>query len=106
MLVSSSCRSCGAPIVWATSERERSIPIDTKPRPDGNIELVEEHDRLIARVLTDARRAELERQILAANRDGDTLPLNIYVTHFTTCPNAAAHRRRHGIVRNPIGGTA
>lgn len=95
------CRSCNAPIRWATTERERSIPIDPDPRPDGNIELVEEHHRTIARVLTAARRAELEQAILAANRDGQTFPLNLHVSHFTTCPKAAAHRRRHGIPRNP-----
>jgi Holliday junction resolvasome RuvABC endonuclease subunit len=35
--VSAKCRSCGAPIEWALTEKGRPIPIDVQPVPDGNI---------------------------------------------------------------------
>lgn len=37
---SSTCRSCGRPIVWGVSTNGRNIPVDPEPRADGNLRLV------------------------------------------------------------------
>lgn len=35
----STCRDCGAPIVWAHTSRAKRIPVDLKPREGGRLEL-------------------------------------------------------------------
>lgn len=34
------CRSCGAPILWAKTERGKMMPVDPDPSENGNVELV------------------------------------------------------------------
>lgn len=64
------CRSCGAPIIWASTERGKAMPVDAQTTLDGNLVL----DAGIARVV--------------GHGAGQ------YVSHFATCANAAQHRRR------------
>jgi hypothetical protein len=75
------CRSCGAPIRWAITPKGRRIPLDFEPARDGNVRLGafagEEH----ALVLAGA-------ELAAAQIAGP-----VYRAHFSTCPNAAQHRR-------------
>jgi len=35
------CTSCMAPILWASTEKGKAIPLDRDPVPDGNLVLVE-----------------------------------------------------------------
>lgn len=75
------CQTCGALILWATSAKTgKRMPLDPTPRADGNVEV---------------RRGKISDtyyfRVLTPEQQGDR-PL--YVAHFTTCPNAAAHRRR------------
>jgi hypothetical protein len=67
----SACRSCGAAIVWATTENGKPIPLDREP-----IRGLFHLDR----------------------RPGETFAIGAappaYVSHFATCPNADAHRKR------------
>lgn len=58
------CRSCGAAIVWATSTNGRPTPLDAKT----------------------------ERRIVIGSDDVARV-VDTYVSHFTTCPNAAQHRK-------------
>lgn len=82
------CRSCRAPVVWATSAasgKPKRIPLDPDPNPRrGNIVL--EPDLLgqgpVAHVLTSAAAAE-------ASVRGETL----YLSHFATCPDAEEWRK-------------
>lgn len=62
-----SCSTCGAEIIWATSERGRPMPLDAKP--EKRILLEQNGKATIARVV-------------------DT-----YVSHFVTCPQRDEHRR-------------
>jgi hypothetical protein len=68
------CRSCGAEIRWSITETGKRIPLDPDPSPTGNIRL----DFTTAHVL----------------RADDDYQGPRYVSHFATCPNASAHRRR------------
>jgi hypothetical protein len=78
------CNSCSAvilwyPTSWPVGPDTRKIPLDSEPRPDGNVVLEARGQGSIARVL----------------RDGETPPSGPrYVTHFVTCPDAGQHRRR------------
>jgi hypothetical protein len=76
--VSDQCRSCGAPVVWAKLSSGKNNPVDPKPSPDGNIILGAAGDvsYVLSRIEAVAYKGLLHR------------------SHFSTCPNAAAHRRR------------
>lgn len=82
----STCRSCPATIVWAVMEESgKRNPLDRRPDPEGRLvvvgwEVVGEH---LAPVVEALKNAELERHEGAR-----------YSSHFSTCPNADAHRRR------------
>lgn len=60
------CRSCGAEIVWVHTEKGRAMPVDVKPRKGVVL------DMGIAKVV------------------------NVFTSHFETCPDAAAHRKPRG----------
>lgn len=82
--VKSTCRSCGARLLWAITEKGRSIPLDRNPVPDGNIEIEEfEEGPPMSRVVS--RQRELSPGLFPATR---------YKSHFATCPEASQHRRR------------
>lgn len=68
----STCRSCGAPVMWATTESGKRIPLNVWPADNGN--LVINHDGLAVAPSKGPRRAAR------------------YTTHFTNCPNAGRHR--------------
>jgi hypothetical protein len=66
------CKSCGAGIFWCKTENEgRNIPVDAQQAFGGNINILPGG---VARV-------------------GNT-GSGIFVSHFATCPNARAHRRK------------
>lgn len=83
------CRSCGAPIVWATTEKGKKMPVDTEPVSDGKFILEEEDD-------DSARKA-----LFIGDRDPYSGPR--YSSHFSTCPNADQHRATPG-KRDPRSG--
>jgi hypothetical protein len=79
------CRSCPAPVMWATHvETRRANPLDAQPSPDGNCEVRRgvHSTTLYYRMLSGE---ELER----ARAEGKRL----YLSHFATCPNARRHRK-------------
>lgn len=71
----SRCKSCHEPIRWVRING-RPMPVDYFPRADGSVFVMANGN---ARVLPVAERAR------------SISPL--YVSHFATCRNAAAHRR-------------
>ena len=79
--VKPACRSCGARLLWALTEKGRRIPLDRNPVPTGNIE-IEETDEgpPMSRVVP----------VLSPG----LFPTVRYKSHFATCPNAKRHRRR------------
>jgi hypothetical protein len=74
------CRSCDALIVFARTGRGKAMPLDAEPRPDGNVELLEER----------GERRQLEcRSVLPGMFVPDE---RRHVAHFATCPLADQHR--------------
>lgn len=78
----SSCRSCRAPIVWASTVNGRSMPVDRDPVPDGNLILTYPSPGSALALVVDPDQTML-----------DDPPR--YVSHFVTCPNADQHRKDH-----------
>ena len=68
------CRSCGAVIVWATTVGGKHMPLDAEPAPAGNVYLDEQR---VAHVL---RRGE--------QPTGET-----FTAHHATCPDGQAWKR-------------
>lgn len=79
--MSAACKSCSGAIEWAILPTGKLMPLDAQPVADGNI-AARRDDRgdLVARVL------KVGEQPADGERRG--------TSHFATCPNAAAHRRR------------
>lgn len=75
MSTCSSCSSCTAAIIWATTAAGKPLPVDAAPCADGNIAL--EQPGAFATYLRKGQVHEGPR----------------YKAHFATCPHAAAHRR-------------
>lgn len=73
------CRSCKAPIFWATTSGDRRIPIDANPVPDGTL-------------IVDGDVAYLLGSLGLEDYSGPR-----YQTHFATCPDAKGWRRKRGI---------
>ena len=74
------CRTCGAQIIWATTEAGRAMPLNAVPSRTGSILLLRGS---LCRVLP---------SIEAESTKGAEGVL--YVSHFATCPNAASHRKK------------
>jgi hypothetical protein len=70
----STCSSCGAAIKWVRMTSVKTMPLDAQPADDGNI--VEGDDGLFA-VGVRIRKSDRPR----------------YRSHFSSCPNAARHRK-------------
>jgi len=68
------CRSCGEPIVWAVTENNKRIPLDTSAVRGGNVVL--EANGALARVV---------KPNPAVMR---------YRSHFVSCPQASSWRKR------------
>lgn len=82
----SKCKSCGADIVWITTESGRKMPLDAAevpvvPNQRGETVAVT-LDGQIFRGWPCADSYEAERYVLAR------------ISHFATCPDADKHRRR------------
>lgn len=72
------CRSCGAPILWAVTDKGRRIPLDPEPSDDGN--------QFVYR--------DVDAKLRATAREPARIASTRHVPHFATCPNARQHRRR------------
>jgi hypothetical protein len=77
------CRSCGAPIIWAHTQSEKRIPLDAEPDPGGMITLTEDK--------WGRKRADfLKLTPLFPPPPADER----YTSHFATCREATKWRRR------------
>ncbi|GIE46182.1 hypothetical protein [Actinoplanes lobatus] len=75
------CRSCAAPIIWATSSGGRPMPVDAEPTGDGNVELSLQPGMFVGPVATVVTGPTL----FGGKRRR---------AHFTSCPQAEQWRRR------------
>lgn len=79
------CNSCGTAIHWLkqqTDKREaKPNPIDVAPHWNGN---------LVLNVSQGLYRFATNVEIETAKAEGK----HLYISHFSTCPNAKTHRRR------------
>jgi len=73
------CNSCKAQIRWLITTRGLKMPVDVQPSLFGNLQI----DEGIVSVLSD-------QEATIARRNG----VNLYVSHFATCPNAEEHRSK------------
>lgn len=78
--MSAQCRSCRADITWAVTERDKRIPVDAKPTPDGNLVLLGggRGGAPMAVAFDPARHAGKQR----------------FQSHWASCPNPKPFRRR------------
>lgn len=72
----SECRSCDADVIWAVTTNGTPMLVNREKVAGGNVELEPRPGPPVARVVKP--QPGVER----------------YVSHFTTCPRAAEHRRR------------
>lgn len=72
------CRSCGAPVLFATTKGGRPGIYDAEPEPLSAPNLV---------------RIEGDRVVAAHDREAGAMPGRWYRSHFATCPFADLHRR-------------
>jgi hypothetical protein len=78
----SACRSCGAEIVWAVTEKGRRQPFDVKPHPEGRWTLDEATDE-------EGRPVKLARYVpLAPTASLFADPFPRFVPHHATCPDS------------------
>lgn len=79
----SQCRSCHKRIIWTTNlDSGKRMPVDADAAEHGNVILLSGNDGPEARVLT---KIELSKR--PTKRD-------LYVSHFSTCPQARDWRQR------------
>lgn len=67
------CRSCGAPIVFAETVKGRRMPLDRTPDPDGTIWMLD--------------------GIARTDQAPSGYPGPFFTTHFVTCPDAKKWRK-------------
>lgn len=73
------CKSCGAPVFWAHTSNGTVIPLDADTMgrpldsPEGNLQILGGEVVVVG---------QLERGV------------SRHISHFSTCPNAAQHRRK------------
>ena len=73
------CRSCDAPIIWTVTTNGKRMPVDADP-------------------IVAARGFRLDDEVegeapLAIFTQTPAADERLFVSHFSTCPNAAQHRR-------------
>lgn len=79
----STCRSCGAKVLWVRMPSNALMPVDPDPHPKGNVLLPRYQDGTatgVAVVLNARLREQHPDQAL-------------HQSHFATCPFAARHRK-------------
>lgn len=80
------CRSCDADIIWARTMTGRQMPVDAEPTEGGTVLLENRQGHIRATVYPDAgtQRALLNPETRK----------RLHASHFATCPDANAWRRR------------
>lgn len=72
------CRSCNAPVIWTVTVKDKRMPVDAEPSPDGNVELT---SRTVGPPLATVH----PQPPLDAGQ--------LRLSHFATCPHAKDWKR-------------
>ena len=83
-MIVSTCRSCGAEIVWMRTENGKAMPLDP-----GEIALVESPHGSVLAVAANGK-------VIRGDVVGDSYEYGYIlarISHFATCPQANQHRR-------------
>jgi hypothetical protein len=84
------CRSCGAPNLWAKTESGKTIPLDDAPPTEkGNI-IIRMGPRQGQETAHVETKAETEARLKCPEPAGRTA----YVSHYASCPQAKEWRTR------------
>lgn len=95
-----SCRSCGAPVVWvetlANEKRAgRKMPLDADPENPRKAARFADGNIIAHRVGGEAQRSGDGTYLVRyLPKDAGRPPNGAFRSHFSTCPNAAKHRRK------------
>lgn len=82
--MSAKCKSCGAAIVWAKTTSGRTMPVDAEPTDDGTIHLNGSDCEVLSKA---------DREAVLAADDLSGRYTRLHKSHFSTCPQAARHRK-------------
>lgn len=74
--MSTTCKSCGAEIIWVKTRGGKAMPLDAKPEK-----------RMVLVGFEGAQVGDQDPTPIAEVQD-------TYLSHFATCPNADQHRRK------------
>lgn len=88
MQKTSTCKTCGAKIVWIKTTRGKSMPC--------NAEQVQYQENRRGSALIVTKDGDVVRGNIIDDNQTSLVPVVDgvgYVSHFATCPNAAKHRR-------------
>lgn len=77
------CGTCDARVIWTVTTAGKRMPVNADPVPNGNIRLSESVD--------ERGRKTVLAYVLGAK---DAREGVLYVSHLSTCPQAAQHRRK------------
>lgn len=89
----SRCRSCEAPILWVITTNGKRMPVDVEPVVASRGFRIDE--TLLDEAQMGFNEGDLKpgKDLLATFTAEPAQGEQLYVSHFATCPNAAAHRQ-------------
>lgn len=79
------CKSCGAPMVWAISEKGKPIPCDVKPAEKGSLFLFRRPDKIEAIYYLSKHPSAVRARARGQAK---------HLAHWATCPRAEQYRRK------------
>lgn len=84
-----SCRSCGAPILWVRTKKNKSMPLDPKPTEAGSI-IIRMGPRIGQETAIIETKDQREQRLKCHDPSGRTA----FMPHWATCPTPEQHRKR------------
>lgn len=87
------CRSCGAEVQWVVMHPSgKRNPLDPAPdRERGNIVICDTPELAEIHSVPEGRGVAFPREVATAARGRG---VDLFVSHFATCPSAASHRKK------------
>lgn len=85
----STCRSCGAPILWVKTESGKAMPLDDRPPTENGNVIV----RMGPRMGQETAHVETAEETAARLKCPVDAGRTAYTSHFVTCPHAKGWRK-------------